>query len=149
MLERPEGHLYSICGIWHADHLRRVGQPDYARRVTEANLEICERNRWTFMVSMCHRVLGDLDGDQDQHESAGAHYDQALKMARGITLRDVLIEALLARGRWATPWMAAIAATRRMFASGWPGRTWRRGSPRRRGPRPFDRLRTRRSGRSR
>ena len=29
-------------------------------------------------------------------------YDQALKIARGITFRPALIEALLARGRWAT-----------------------------------------------
>jgi len=50
---------------------------------------------------MCHRVLGDLDADSRQHDSARAHYDEALKIARGITRRDVLIEALLARGRWA------------------------------------------------
>ena len=33
---------------------------------------------------------------------AGGHDDQALKIARGITTRPALIEALLARGRWAS-----------------------------------------------
>ncbi|MEE8389392.1 MAG: hypothetical protein V3S14_01165 [Anaerolineae bacterium] len=112
-------YLYGLRGIQHADHLRRTpvedggdpsttdetsasGQaPAYARRVTEANLEICERNRWPDHVSRSHRVLGDLDADAGQHESARAHYDEALKIARSITRRDVLIEALLARGRWA------------------------------------------------
>jgi len=54
-----------------------------------------------FQISQCHRVLGDLDADARDHESARAHYDQALKIARSITDRAVLIEALLARGRWA------------------------------------------------
>ena len=94
-------YLYSLRGINHADHLRRTGDADYARRITEANLEICERNRWPDDLSRCHRVLGDLDADAGQHESAHKHYDQALKITRGITRRDVLIEALLARGRWA------------------------------------------------
>ncbi len=100
-------YLSRIGGIRHADHLQRAGQAGYARRVTEANLEYCERNRWLFLVSMCHRVLGDLDADpstgsgQAGHRSARAHYDEALRIARAITYRPALIEALLARGRWA------------------------------------------------
>jgi len=95
-------YLYSNRGIFHADHLRRTGQADYARRVTEANLEDWVRDyKWLRDESQCHHVLGDLDADQDDHNSARAHYDQALKIARGISARDVLIEALLARGRWA------------------------------------------------
>jgi tetratricopeptide (TPR) repeat protein len=92
---------YSLSGIQHADHLRRTGEGAYARRVAEANLEICERNRWPNDRSRSHRVLGDLDADGGDHESARTHYDQALKIARGITFRPALIEALLARGRWA------------------------------------------------
>jgi tetratricopeptide (TPR) repeat protein len=94
-------YLYSIDGIQHADHLRRAGEGAYARRVTEANLEIGERNRFIKSISQCHRVLGDLDADAGQHDSARLHYDQALKIARGITYRPALIEVLLARGRWA------------------------------------------------
>jgi hypothetical protein len=78
-----------------------VGQADYARRVTAANLEICERNRWSFMISMCHRVLGQLDAAEGQTAAAQTHFDTALTLARGISDRAALIEALLARGRWA------------------------------------------------
>jgi tetratricopeptide (TPR) repeat protein len=94
-------YLYSLRGAQHADHLRRTGDADYARRVAEANLEICQRERWTFLVSMCHRVLGDLDAQEGQHQSARAHYDETLRIARSITFRQALIEALLARGRHA------------------------------------------------
>jgi tetratricopeptide (TPR) repeat protein len=64
-------------------------------------MEICQLNRFAEFTSQCHRVLGDLDADAGQHERAREHYDEALKIARGITKRSVLIEALLARGRWA------------------------------------------------
>ncbi len=99
-VDTTKRYRYSLAGILHADHLRRAGDAGYARRVTEANLEICERNRWPDDLSRSHRVLGDLDAGAGQHEAAGGHYDAALKIARGISRRDVLIEALLARGRW-------------------------------------------------
>jgi tetratricopeptide (TPR) repeat protein len=110
---------YSTDGIWHAETLIRCAADPlcrsdapplpYARRITEANLEICERNRWIEKISMCHRVLGDLDAHaylRSQPPSPGAaqearaHYDEALRIARSISRRDVLIEALLARGRY-------------------------------------------------
>jgi tetratricopeptide (TPR) repeat protein len=101
-------YLNHLPGIMHADHLRRAGDPDRARRVTEANLWISERFGGSpDVLSRCHRVLGDLDADPSadsgrrDHESARAHYDRALEIARGITYRPALIEALLARGRWA------------------------------------------------
>jgi tetratricopeptide (TPR) repeat protein len=93
--------LYSLRGIWHADHLHRTGDSEYARRVTEANLKICRRCRVIEQVGQCYRVLGNLDAQEDQHESAHAHFGEALRIARGITERGMLIEALLARGRWA------------------------------------------------
>jgi tetratricopeptide (TPR) repeat protein len=105
-------HLYSLRGIQHADHLRLTGDTAYARRVTEANLEICERNRWSDNFGRSHRVLGDLDADEGDHESARAHYDEALQIARGITDRAVLIEALLARGRWAARHLGDAPAAR-------------------------------------
>ncbi|HEY9799693.1 MAG TPA: trypsin-like peptidase domain-containing protein [Leptolyngbyaceae cyanobacterium] len=94
-------HLYSIWGIRHADYLLRVGNRDYARQVIEANLEICQRNNWLRDISSCHRVLGNLDADGGQNENAREHYNKALKIACSISDRPVLIEALLARGRWA------------------------------------------------
>jgi len=97
-------YLYSLRGIQHAEHLRRVGQAEYARRVTAANLEILTRLRAPHQISMCHRVLGELDADAGGAEeiaSAHDHFDTAITIARSISARDVLIEALLARGRWA------------------------------------------------
>jgi tetratricopeptide (TPR) repeat protein len=94
-------YLYSLRGIQHASHLRRVGDADYARRITNANLEICQLYRWADSLSRCHQVLGNLDGDAGDHNSARQHYDEALRLARGIQRRDVLIEGLLGRGRWA------------------------------------------------
>jgi tetratricopeptide (TPR) repeat protein len=93
-------YLWSNIGILHADHLRRTNQPDYACRVTEANLEDRKRNHVVNQLSNCNRVLGDLDTDASAHTSARTHYEAALKIARGISDRAVLIEAMLARGRW-------------------------------------------------
>jgi tetratricopeptide (TPR) repeat protein len=94
-------YLYGLRGIQHAEHLRRVGQADDARRVTAANLTICERNRWAEQISQCHRVLGELDSTAGAHAPARDHFDTALTLARSISHRPTLIEALLARGRWA------------------------------------------------
>ncbi len=98
-IDPDKRYLYSLDGIQHADHLRRTGASDYARRVGEANVTICEHNHFGFLVSQCHRVLGDLDADAGQHESARGHYDAALKIARSISFRSARIEVLLARGR--------------------------------------------------
>ncbi len=100
-IESSVQYLYSLRGIQHAEHLRRVGQADDARRVTAANLTICERNRVVSQISMCHRVLGELDADEGNHAPARDHFDTALTIARSISHRPALIEALLARGRWA------------------------------------------------
>jgi len=93
-------HLYGLRGIQHADHLRRAGDAGNARRVTEANLGVCERNRWPDDLSRCHRVLGDLTAAAGDDDGARDHYDEALKIARSISVLPALIEALLGRGRW-------------------------------------------------
>jgi tetratricopeptide (TPR) repeat protein len=87
-------YLYGNLGIFHAEYLLRYGEVDYARRVTEANLEIGERIHFLSDNSRSHRVLGDLDIDPQ------VHYAEALKIARSISKRDVLITALLGYGRW-------------------------------------------------
>ncbi len=93
-------YIYSINGIQHADHLRRTGDSDYARRVTVENLKDRKNRHLVNQLSDCYRVLGDLDFDSGNHESARAHYESALKIARGISDRRCLIEALLAHGRF-------------------------------------------------
>ncbi len=87
-------YMFTLNGIQHAEYLLRYGEADYARRVTEANLEICKQNNWLDDISMSHRVLGDLGIDPQ------VHYAEALKIARNISRRNVLNEALLGYGRW-------------------------------------------------
>ncbi|HLO16097.1 MAG TPA: trypsin-like peptidase domain-containing protein [Anaerolineales bacterium] len=98
-------YLFSYAGVRHADHLRRIGDLLYARRVTEANFHICKQNHWPDNMSRCHRILGDLDTDVGDHASAQAHYGSALKIARAISHRQTLIEALLAHGTWQAMYM--------------------------------------------
>jgi tetratricopeptide (TPR) repeat protein len=94
-------YLLGYRGIQHADHLIRIGNPAYAREVTKVNLAISEVDQWLNIISRCHRMLGDLDVNDEDHNNARKHYYEAIKIAREITYRQVLIEALLARGKWA------------------------------------------------
>ena len=98
-------YLYHIRGVQHSIHLQRTGQETYARLVAKANLNISERNHWPDKVSQSHRILGDLDSNAGNHASAREHYESALKIARSISVRYVLIEALLARGTFLAKYM--------------------------------------------
>ncbi len=108
-IDSSEQYLYAQHGVRHATHLWRVGQAALARRVTTTNLTICERNRWANQISWCRRLLGDLDGAAGDHASAADHYAAALQIARSISYQAVLIEALVARGRWAAQYHADLA----------------------------------------
>jgi tetratricopeptide (TPR) repeat protein len=94
-------YLYGLDGIQHAEHLMRIRKLAYARNVTKDNLKICEINNLPIDLSRCHRVLGDLYTYAGKYDAALKHYNDALKKARDISHRTVLIEALLARGRYA------------------------------------------------
>jgi len=93
-------YLYRLRGVYWADFLKRVDAVSYSRKVTEANLKICEENRWPNDISRCHRVLGDICTRSGQKNEATKHYRKALDVARRISDKRVLMEALLARGRW-------------------------------------------------
>ncbi|MFE9169011.1 tetratricopeptide repeat protein [Streptomyces kebangsaanensis] len=97
----PVPALYSSSGVRYAEHLRREGAPDAARRVLETNLSICRQAGWRADEAASLIGLGDLALDQGDARTARGHYDEAFDIARGITRRDVLISALLARCRWA------------------------------------------------
>lgn len=104
----PPGILVGARGLWHAEHLKRMGKTSTARRVTQANLEA-----WAVAYgrlqdeSRCWRMLGDLDAlfpapaNSELARQMRAYYDKALWIAQGITGEAALIEALLGRGRWA------------------------------------------------
>jgi len=94
-------YLPDLWGIYHADHLLLMGDTEYARKITEDNLKYAQDNQVTEIISQCHRVMGDIYA-RSGLQSAKEHYNEALKIARNITHRAVLIEALLGRGRWNT-----------------------------------------------
>ena len=98
-LDKTKRYLYGLRGIRHADSLHKAGNLALSRTITEVNLEICQRNRWTDNVSLCRRVLGDLDTADHDIVNAILRYDEAVRVARRTSVRAVLIEALLARGR--------------------------------------------------
>ncbi|MEL7436429.1 MAG: tetratricopeptide repeat protein, partial [Chloroflexota bacterium] len=66
-IDPNEPYLYSNRGVRHADHLRRIGDSQTARTITEANLK-------DFAIpynnpadsSSCYRILGNLAGDAKQ-----------------------------------------------------------------------------------
>ncbi len=94
-------YLYNLEGIKHADYLRRLGDNAYARLVAEHNLKICEKQGPPIYVSWNYRILGDLNAAQNQHKTAADCYDKALEIARTIECRELLLEVLISRGRWA------------------------------------------------
>jgi tetratricopeptide (TPR) repeat protein len=95
----PVPALYSSSGIRYAEHLRRRGDTAAARRVHEVNLEISRAADWRADEAGCLVGLGDLALDAGALGEAGRRYEEAFHIARGITRRDVLITALLARCR--------------------------------------------------
>lgn len=102
-----------LSGVYRADHLRRVGEASYARHVIELTRQRCEKEHWPASLSRSHRILGDLDADAQNHEGARAHYDRAFNVARGVSQHEVLIEALLGRGRWAARALAMVPNLRK------------------------------------
>lgn len=92
--------LRQLEGVKQADFLRWTGKLASARQVAEANLAFCEQEELSDYVCQCHRLLGDLDAEEGQHDRADRHYDEALRLVRTLQRRDVLIEVLFARGSW-------------------------------------------------
>ncbi len=98
-------YIYSLQGIWNAEYLMRNGDAANALKITIANRLICEIYDWIDNISRIRRILGDLDCNSGRYNSAREHYDEAIKIARKSTYRQVLVEALLARGRWSAKHM--------------------------------------------
>lgn len=81
-------------------HLQLVDDAKRAKELTERHLELArERHSIKFIVS-CNRVLGDLAADADDHVTARRHSDLARQTVRGTTDRKILIDTLIARGKW-------------------------------------------------
>lgn len=114
-------YLTSSRGIWHAEYFKRAGDIASARYVTETNLkQWAIPYRWRHDESSCHRILGEIAGMHAEPVNAMGtgllnmpgkgplstrqalgHFNKAMWIAQGIAHHPTLIEALLARGRWA------------------------------------------------
>ncbi len=97
-IDSRKQYLYSLPGIWHAETLLHTGEAALAQRITEANQEILTGLRALHQISMCHRMLGNIAVVENRHDDTRRHYNEALRIARSISYRPALIEALLARG---------------------------------------------------
>jgi tetratricopeptide (TPR) repeat protein len=89
--------LNKFRGFFEASHLMKMGNLQEARKITESNLE---KSREYAQISRCHQLLGDLDAAEGNYVSATDHSDLALKIARDIFRKEILIEALITRGRF-------------------------------------------------
>ncbi|MBN1876099.1 MAG: tetratricopeptide repeat protein [Anaerolineae bacterium] len=103
----PQHTLRGLQDLWYVEYLLRAGEIDTAREVIENNLpeEVFTR-RIQLDQSRYYRLLGDLKTAPGERPSTGiynktlAFYNKALWLAQDAGHLPVLIEALLARGRW-------------------------------------------------
>jgi len=92
--------LTSLYGIWHADHVRRIGDLENARKMAEFLFETAESDEQLDDISMTWRLRGDIAAAAQKGGEARECFDNAVRAARAISELTVLLEALLARGRW-------------------------------------------------
>jgi tetratricopeptide (TPR) repeat protein len=100
-IDPDKPYLWSLYGIWHADHLRLTDNLDKAEANIKRILKDSEEGRALDDISQCRRLLGDIASARADHDAARQDYAEALKLARNMSETTVLLEALLARGRWA------------------------------------------------
>ena len=82
--------LYSMPGVWWAEHLLRCGERMQSRQLTASNLEICRQNSWNSHSGLCEWILGWLDVLDGHWDAAAAH----LVAARDIFIRGHMIHEL-------------------------------------------------------
>jgi tetratricopeptide (TPR) repeat protein len=92
--------LYGLRGIWHADYLLRQGHPGKASSLIMSNLRISGNRSMKQDFVRCYRVLGDIAAQEGKHEEAQNLFDEAVKNSHTLSFKPVLVEALIARGRW-------------------------------------------------
>jgi tetratricopeptide (TPR) repeat protein len=86
----PDGdHLFSLWGVWWGEFLARTGRTRPARRLTERNRQISEREASNDDVARCDRLLGRLDLAAGHLKPAGKRLHAA---ARTFQHGDYLVE---------------------------------------------------------
>ncbi|NER45337.1 MAG: hypothetical protein F6J92_01200 [Symploca sp. SIO1A3] len=101
-------YLLYIVGVFYTGYLIKFKQLDKARQVIEENLKISRKSYSISDISRCYRCLGDISAEEQQHEAAKQHYQEALKIIWNTAEHGCLIEVLSARGRWAAKYMQDV-----------------------------------------
>ena len=91
--------LYSRSGIRWCGHRLRLGDIADVRRLTEANRAICERYGYHAMITHCDLLLGELDLEAGDRESATRRIGEAVRVFREARQGKDLPDALLAQAR--------------------------------------------------
>lgn len=92
-------YVYCLHRIRYADHLCRVGNVQKAAELLRISQEDCQQAGWQDYAALTQRVWGDLKNALGQPDEAQQHDDEALRIIRSITRRDILIDILAFRGR--------------------------------------------------
>jgi tetratricopeptide (TPR) repeat protein len=82
-------HLYSSRGNEWATFLARTGRRGPGRRLTDENHAVCARNGWNSDLARCDRMLGSLDLEDGDPETARARLTAAALVFRD---GDYLVE---------------------------------------------------------
>jgi tetratricopeptide (TPR) repeat protein len=90
--------LHSVRGVWWAALLLRIGRIERAKALTDANLSICNLNRWQHAAAQCRRVLGAVATVEAQFDEADCHHRAAEATFRHGHMISHLPEVLLDRG---------------------------------------------------
>jgi tetratricopeptide (TPR) repeat protein len=89
--------LYGFRGVRWSGLLMRLGHTTDARTIMEANLVICERNKWQDEVARCYWLLGCLDALAGADAAAAAKLTKAEVILRGAHQLSDLSQVLLAQ----------------------------------------------------
>jgi len=89
----------SLRGVQYADFLLSTQRTAEALELTQANLNICQRNNWINDISICHRVLSLIERTKGNYDEAETHLQKALEIAKKIGVPYLEIEVLLESSR--------------------------------------------------
>jgi tetratricopeptide (TPR) repeat protein len=87
-------------GIEYAICLFRAGEFEEARKRTEYNLRSAENKHLIGDIISYNHLLGDIEAEGKDYETANFHFDEAIRNARNGSSRILLIESLVSRGRF-------------------------------------------------
>jgi tetratricopeptide (TPR) repeat protein len=92
-------YLEGYRGIFHADHLLKIGDSSTARTIIENNIQVSGKSKKLPQLARCYRLLGNLESDNDTKKALES-YRLSVNLAREIFRKEPLIEVLTARGRF-------------------------------------------------